>query len=601
MIPALLCLATSLLAPVPTPGQVHSFRAGSKAWLLDDAPFVIRSGEIHPARVPREYWVDRLRKIRALGLNTISIYVFWNLIEPEEGEFDFTGQNDIAEFVREAGRQGLFVTLRAGPYVCAEWDWGGFPYWLRTYAGVTVRQNNAPFLKHVGDYLDALGKQLAPLTVKHGGPIILAQVENEYGSFGKDHDYMAAIRKAYAHAGFDCQFYTADGPDQGLLEGGTFNDLPCAINFGGGAEESFKELDKFRSLGPKMNGEYWCGWFDHWYEGHHTSGIEDEVKDLDWMLSRGISFNLYMVHGGTTWGWMNGANSGGKGFEPDTTSYDYDAPIAEDGSITKKYLAFRDVISRHLGPGEKIPDIPKEQEKVTIPRFELTEQSAVFDALPEPYTHEKTPSFEQMHLPYGFALYRTKVAQAFSGTLVLEGLQDRAMIYVDRQLKGILERQKGESKLNIEIPGGATLDILVENQGRVNFSHALLNERKGLAAVKLGDHTIDDWKIYPLPFNAPKTYKYKKLGDTQNEPTLYRGQFSLRRAADTYLDMQGWTKGNVWVNGHHLGRYWKIGPQQALYVPGPWLRRGRNEVIVLETEPTGHHSLEGATAPIFHN
>jgi beta-galactosidase len=592
-------LSFLLAAKVPLPGSPHTFRAGPDSWLLDGQPFVVRSGEIHPARVPREYWADRLKRIRALGLNTISIYLFWNLLEPEPDQFDFSGQNDIAAFVREAGKQGLFVTLRAGPYVCAEWEWGGFPYWLANLPDIAVRQNNPAFLKAAGEYLDAVGKQLAPLTVSHGGPIILAQVENEYGSFGRDHAYTSAIRKAYEHAGFDCQLYTADGPGQDMLGGGAFHDLPAAINFGGGPEGSFKELAKFRTRGPQMNGEYWCGWFDHWYEGHHTTSAQEQAADIEWMLSRNISLNLYMVHGGTTFGFMNGANSGGKGFEPDTTSYDYDAPIAEDGTLTPKYWAFRDVYLKHLSPGEKLPEPPKPLAKVEIPPFELAESAPLLGSkLPEPYLDDNPPSFERMRQPYGFVLYRTRVAQAFAGQLDLQRLQDRAQIYVNSKLVGTLERQKGEHALSVEIPAGATLDLLVENQGRVNFSRALLNEHKGIGAVRLGQTALTDWKAYPFPLKDPEAFPFKKRQDISG-PTLFRGSFGLRQVGDTYLDLRGWSKGNVWVNGHNLGRYWHVGPQQTLYVPAPWLHRGRNEVIVLDLQPTGPRSIQGITQPVF--
>jgi beta-galactosidase len=605
MLPLLSFLIASLSstspASAPTPGTVHTFGAGHSSWLLDGKPFQVLSGEMHPARIPREYWTDRLRKAKAMGLNTVCLYVFWNLIEPELGKFDFSGQNDIAAFIKEAGKQGLFVTLRAGPYVCAEWEWGGYPYWLANIPGLVVRQNNPQFLKVAGEYLDALGKHLAGLSVKNGGPLILAQVENEYGSFGNDHAYMAAIRKAYEHAGFDCQFFTADGPGQDMLGGGTFPDLPAAINFGGGPEGSFKELSKFRLGGPQMNGEFWCGWFDHWYDGHNTTSVKDQAADLEWMVSRGISVNLYMFHGGTSFGWMNGANSGGKGFEPDTTSYDYDAPVAEDGSLTPKYEAFRQVYARHLAPGQTLPNPPKPLPKITIPRFELNEQTALFTHLPEPFTDDKAPSFEEIHQPYGFVLYRTRVKEAYEGPLELKRLQDRALIYVEYKLVGHLERQKGEHTLEVKIPAGGILDILVENQGRINFSEAILNEHKGIEAAILGSHTVNDWQIYPLPLNNLDTFTYSKNAAGGDGPILFKGSFNLKSLGDTYLDMRGWNKGNVWVNGHNLGRYWHVGPQQALYLPAPWLKRGKNEVVVLDLEPSGMHSVQGILSPVFAN
>ncbi len=555
---------------------------------------------MHYPRIPRAYWRDRFKKAKALGLNAITTYVFWNVHEPKPGQFDFSGNSDVAEFVKEAGEEGLYVILRPGPYVCAEWEWGGYPWWLAHIPGMEVRSFTPPFMEKAERYLKELGKRLAPLQVGHGGPILMVQVENEYGSFGKDHAYMGRIRDTLREAGFDGQLYTADGASNSMLGGGTLPELPAAINFGGGAEGQFANLAKFRPNSPRMNGEFWCGWFDHWGEEHHTTSVPQQTADLTWMLDRNISFSLYMFDGGTSFGWMNGANSGGKDFEPDTTSYDYDSPVSEQGRITPKYRAFREAIAAHLPAGTELPPIPIDPPSTVVDKFELTDTASVFDQLPKPIKADKPLTMEALGQGYGFVLYRTRPAAAYSAELKLQGLQDRAQVYVNGIAAGVIERRLGQNRLTVDVPEGATLDILVENQGRINYSHALVNEHKGIAGATLAGRELIGWEMFRLPFDHPGSYRYL-LGSAAHTPTLYRGTFNLREVADTNLDLRGWGHGNVWVNGHNLGRFWGIGPQRSLFLPAPWLHKGRNEVIVLDTQPTGTLSLSGVKDPIFGN
>lgn len=588
----------------------HTFVAGRDGWVMDGKPYVVRSGSMHYSRIPRAYWADRLRRARALGLNTICTYVFWNFHEPEPGRFDFKGDHDVAAFVREAQRQGLNVILRPGPYVCSEWEWGGFPYWLANIPGIQVRQTNPQFLAATAHWLDRLGRELAPLTVRHGGPIILCQVENEYGSFGSDHAYVEAIHNQLLHAGFDCQMYTADGSGESLLSGGTQPDLPAAINFGGGAAGEFANLAAFRSIGPRMNGEFWCGWFDHWGEGHHRSGIQGELRDLDWMLSRGDSVNLYMAHGGTTFGYMQGANSGGAHhYEPDTTSYDYDAPIAEDGALTPKFTAFRSLFSKYLQPGETLPDPPADNPHIAIDSISMDRSAEVLDNLPSAVHADEPPTFEELHHPYGAVVYSTTLPANTSGQFTFRGLQDRAWILVGHELAAYLDRASG--RLNWDwggLPKATKLTVVVESLGRINFSRALLQEHKGLGDVYVDGRSILGWDAQPVDLDDAARWKYGPSTGPAG-PQVYRGSFQVSEPGDTYLDMRGATAafsidaptdGFVWVNGHNLGRFCSQGPQQALYLPAPYLRRGSNDIrVFVISHPGTSITLHGVKGPIF--
>ena len=345
--------------------QPHTFVAGHGEFLLDGKPFQIISGSMHYARIPRAYWRDRLRMAKAMGLNSITTYVFWNWHEPERGVYDFSGNRDVAEFVREAQQEGLYVILRPGPYSCAEWDFGGFPAWLLKDPNMVVRSRDPQFLAAAQAWLMQLGKQLAPLQIGNGGPIIAVQVENEYGSYGKDHAYMEDIHQMLVDAGFTkAQLYTADGADE--IPNGSLPELPAVINFGpGNAQKDFAKLKQLRPDGPMMTGEYWDGWFDHWGAPHTADTPDQQAKDLDWMLRQGYSVSLYMFHGGTSFGWMNGANSDGKTYEPDVTSYDYNSPLDESGHPTPKYYRFRDIIAKDTGI--KPPPVPAAPPTMTLP------------------------------------------------------------------------------------------------------------------------------------------------------------------------------------------------------------------------------------------
>ncbi|HTW79961.1 MAG TPA: glycoside hydrolase family 35 protein [Terracidiphilus sp.] len=580
-----------------TPATPHSFRVENGKYLLDGKPFQIIAGEMHYARIPREYWRARLRMAKAMGLNTITTYVFWNFHEPRPGEYDFTGRHDVAEFVREAQSEGLYVNLRPGPYSCAEWEWGGFPSWLLKDHGIVVRSTDPRFMTPAREWLLRLGQELAPLQVGNGGPIISVQVENEYGSFGNDHAYMEQIHRDLVDAGFDkALLYTADGPEE--IPNGSLPELPAGINFSPGeAPQAFATLHKLRPEGPFMATEWWDGWFDHWGEHHHTTDAKAQAKELEWILEQGYSISIYMFHGGTSFGWMNGANWDNSHYEPDVTSYDYDSALDESGRPSPKFYLFRDAIAKATGvTPPPIPDIPP---PISVPPAELTQSVSLWRTLPQPVASEQLETMEDLDQAYGYILYRTTVAGPVAGDLVLDQVHDYALIYANGKLLGTLDRRLDQNKLHVDLTEPSTrLDILVENSGRINFSLAIRGERQGITKqVTLAGRPLTGWQIYSLPMDDPGKLPFGS-GDCTG-PCFYRGTLKVDKPGDTFLDTSNFTKGFVWVNGHPLGRIWNVGPQKTLYLPGVWLYAGNNDVIVFDLEGKPGRTVEGRPAPIL--
>lgn len=575
----------------------HLFAVSGKQFLLDGKPYQIISGEMHYTRIPRAYWRDRLRKARAMGLNTVTTYVFWNVHEPRPGVYDFTGQNDVAEYIREAQQEGLHVILRPGPYVCAEWDLGGYPSWLLKDRSLVLRSSDPKYLAAMQTWFARLGKEIEPLLLRNGGPIIAVQVENEYGSFGDDHAYMQAVKAALQKSGMGADvLYTADGPD--LIAKGSLPELPAVINFGTGeAKKSFALLESQRPHGPDMSGEYWAGWFDHWGEKHHQTDGAREAQELEWMLRRGYSVSMYMFHGGTSFGWMNGANSNGKNYQPDTTSYDYDAPLDEQGTPRQKYFAFRDVIARVTG--QRPTALPQPTPLAAFPISPPAETASLWRNLPEPVDSTTLLTMEDMNQSYGYVLYRTRLEKGDGGELVLDGLHDYAQIYVDQSLIGTLDRRLDTSSLMLPIlQKSGTLDILVENSGRVNFTRVLRSERKGLTGrVTIAGKEPAHWKIYSLPMDDVARLRF--LPEPCTGPCFYRTQMSVDFPADTYLDARSLHKGEMWLNTRPLGRFWSIGPQYALYAPGPWLHQGPNAIIFFDLMGASTDQVKSVKGPIL--
>jgi len=587
-----LCATAMAQSATSTASTPHTFGVEGEHFALDGKPFQILSGEMHYPRIPRAYWRDRFKMARAMGLNTITAYVFWNAHETSPGVYDFSGQNDVAEFVREAQQEGLYVLLRPGPYVCAEWEWGGYPSWLLKDPSLIVRTRDPKFLAATSRWLHRLGQELAPLQIGNGGPIIGVQVENEYGSYGDDHVYMEEVKQQLIESGFTkSMLYTADGPEQ--IPKGSLPELPAVINFGPGeAAKAFDTLHKLRPNGPFMSGEYWDGWFDHWGGPHARTNTATQLADVEFMLSHGDSMSIYMFHGGTSFGWMNGANVDHNRYEPDVNSYDYDAALDESGHPTAKYMAFREAIAK--ATHRELPPIPKAPATQTIPPFVLTESAALLAQLPKPSAINVAdpPTMESLDQAYGYVLYRTRLSNAAKGELTLHTLHNYALVLADGKPLGELDRRIGTETLKVNLPAGTELTLLVENTGRVNYGMTLPTERVGiLDGVTLAGSPLHGWDAVSLPLLHPEEHHF--AGKPCEGVCLYRGSFIANTTEDTWLDTRTIQKGFVWVNGHPLGHAWDVGPQRALFLPGPWLHKGANEIIVLDLKGSGLPMLQG--------
>ena len=595
MLGVLALVAAPAVANTPVTIQgAHFVRAGK--------PHQIVSGSMDFQRIPRAYWKDRLQKARAMGLNAITTYVYWNAVEPRPGQFDFSGDNDVAAFVYMAQHEGLDVILRPGPYVCAEWEAGGFPAWLFADPHLHVRTQDPKYLKAVERYFQRLGKELAPLMAAHGGPIIAVQVENEYGSYGDDRTYMEQIHQALIRAGFGTDLmFTSDGADQ--LPNDALPGVLAVVNFNTGeAKSAFAKLKAFRPDQPGMAGEYWAGWFDHWGEPHTHTDAGMQTKELAWMLSQGYSVNIYMFEGGTTFGFMNGANFQGNPtdhYAPQTTSYDYDAPLDEAGRPKPKFAMFRAAIEN--ATGIKPPPLPSATSFTAVPAFSLTESASLWDNLPEVVTTEQPQPMEQFGQAYGYILYRTQVSGPVTGQLYLGEVRDYATVYVDHKPVGTVDRRLKQVGLPITLDAGMhTLDVLVENTGRINYGPRLDDGRAGLVdPVLLDGKQLQGWHTYPLPMSSPDAIRGWTTQSVSG-PAFYRGHFKMALPADTFLDMSAFGKGFAWVNGHNLGRIWDIGPQRSLYLPAPWMEQGNNTVVVFDLQAPNERVVHGAVQPVWY-
>lgn len=581
----------------------HTFALGDSTFLLDGKPLQIISGEMHCIRIPRQYWRARIRMAKAMGLNTIGTYVFWNVQEPEPGKYAFTGNEDIAEFVRIAQQEGMWVIMRPSPYACAEWEFGGYPWWLLKDKTLKVRSRDPKFLKAYRDYIMHLGKQLSPLLITHGGNILMTQIENEYGSYGDDKKYLDINRKIFREAGLDGILFTCDGPDE-MSRGYLPGFLP-AVNGPDDLDGAKKLIRKYHNgKGPFYISEWYPGWFDSWGQEHHTSNAYEDAAKLDTVLSAGMSINMYMFHGGTTRGFMNGANmSDTDPYSPQTSSYDYDAPLDESGNPTAKFYKFRAVIEKHLPAGQHLPPVPAKAKTIAIKDIKLTERAPLYMNLGTAVIATHPLCFEDLNQGYGFVLYRTTLKNAAKGLLKIWQMRDFATVYLNGTRISVLDRRLKQDSLTINSTSpNATLDILVENNGRINYGKYLTDNRQGITEkVTLNGIELLGWKMYKFPFQNVSSFKRytANKGPYNEQPALFKGIFNLTKTADTYLDMHGYGKGFVFLNGHNLGKYWHIGPQQTLYIPAGWLHKGRNEIYVFDELNANHQNISALDHPVL--
>jgi beta-galactosidase len=578
-------LLSAFASPASQAAAPHRFEIGEQSFLLDGNVFQIRCGELHSARVPREYWQHRLRMMKAMGLNSVCAYLFWNMHEPRPGQFEWSGQADVAEFCRLAQAEGLWVILRPGPYACAEWEMGGFPWWLLKEEGIQLRTRDPRFMEPVKRYLQEVGRVLKPLQVTHGGPILMVQVENEYGFFAKDAEYMGVLRQALLDAGFDVPLFACNPKEH--LRDGYRPDLFPVVNFGSDPQGGFAELRGILPKGPLMCGEFYPGWFDTWGAPHHLGNTDRYLADLRYMLEVGGSFSIYMAHGGTSFGFFTGAD---RPFKPDTSSYDYDAPISEAGWPTPKFALTRDLMAKHLLPGESIPEAPARNPVISIAPVEASQVATLLGNLPASVTDETPHTMEAYDQAYGCILYRTLLPAGPAAALEAAEIHDIGQVFLDGRRVGMTDRRSRSYR--VELPARtapATLDILVEAMGRVNFGIEV-HDRKGIhspvtLSVQGGPAVeLKGWKVFSLPLDQAMLsgLRYVPAATPAPGPAFWRATVKVAKPGDCFLDMHPWGKGFAWVNGHNLGRYWNIGPQQTMYVPGPWLKEGENEIIILD-------------------
>jgi beta-galactosidase len=588
--------------PAPrSPGSPRSFAIGESDFLLDGEPFRVLAGALHYFRVHPDLWADRIRKARQMGLNTIETYVPWNEHSPQRGVFDTADGLDLARFLDLVAAEGLLAIVRPGPYICAEWDNGGLPAWLFSDPEVGVRRNEPRYMAAIAEYFDALLPIVAERQIDRGGPVVLVQIENEYGAYGDDKDYLRALVELTRAGGITVPLTTIDQPTDQMLDDGGLPELHKTGSFGSRATERLATLRAHQSTGPLMCAEFWNGWFDYWGAHHHTTSAQQAAAELDELLASGASVNLYMLHGGTNFGFSNGANDKGV-YQPTTTSYDYDAPLTESGEPGPKYWAFRDVIAKYSTPGRTpepgVADVPVASPPA--PAFEVAlDRSVTLAALTASSSsslgtwarYDHLPTLDELAHYRGFALYRATAPRG--GVLAFGEVRDRAQVFLDGAPVGVLSRDHHDSAL--VLPAGGVLTILVEDQGRVNYGQRI-GEHKGLIGPALLDGSpIDDWEVLPLRFDdlsalydgvgEPRAASAAVAGTSRGiaGPAFASCGFEVDEPADLFLSTANWGKGNAFVNGFNLGRYWSRGPATTLYVPGPLLRTGRNELVVFET------------------
>ena len=614
-------LLTTFCLVFPMMLMAGDFTVGKNTFLLNGEPFIVKAAEVHYPRIPRPYWEHRIQMCKSLGMNTLCIYVFWNIHEPREGQFDFTGNSDVAEFCRLAQKNGMYVIVRPGPYVCAEWEMGGLPWWLLKKKDIRLREQDPYFMERVRIFEQKVGEQLAPLTIQNGGPIIMVQVENEYGSYGEDKPYISEIRDMLREiwgSPVSGKEVSSNPSEKNLpvlfqcdwssnFEKNGLDDLVWTMNFGTGAniDHEFARLKELRPDAPLMCSEFWSGWFDKWGANHETRPAKDMVEGMDEMLTKGISFSLYMTHGGTSFGHWAGANS--PGFAPDVTSYDYDAPINEYGGTTDKFFQLRRMMQKHSK--EPLPAVPAPPHMmISIPPFELTERADILLGADSLVMDSPLLTMEEMDQGWGSMLYITTLPEITSeSVLTLNDCHDFAQVFVDTAYIGKIDRVRNEKSLRIPaVKKGQELKILVEAMGRINFGRAIKDYKGITESVTLTSEqdghelswNLKKWNIFTIPDNLATARKALDEAKALAQDTLnshfsifnsqfrgsgyYRGYFELKKVGDTFLNMEAWGKGQVYVNGHAIGRFWSVGPQQTLYLPGCWLKKGRNEVIVLD-------------------
>jgi beta-galactosidase len=596
----ILLVAIIILTSIESRGQKskNTFKLGEKEFLLNNEPFQIISGEMHPARIPVEYWRHRIRMAKAMGCNTISIYIFWNYQEAEQGVFDFsTGNHNLKEFFKIVQDEGMWLLVRPGPYVCSEWDLGGIPPYLLRIPDIKLRCMDPRYMAAVERYLIKLAKEIKPYLITNGGPILMLQIENEYGSFANDRNYISRLRDIWKDNGIDVPTFTGDGPGTNMLEAGSLPGSATGLDPGNSLAQ-FELANKINPGVPVFSSETYPGTLTHWGEKWAKPDTTKLLKDVKFLMDNKKSFNLYVVHGGTNFGFTAGANSAAKGYEPDVTSYDFDAPINEQGQATPKYMALRKLLGSYLPKGKMLPPVPDQIPSIEIPLIKPEIFTSIWDNLPQPVSSVTPKPFEAYGQDYGFILYRTELIGHKKGKLTVTDLHDYATFFLNGEYIGNLDRREGINTINIPESQVANpiLEIFVEAMGRINYSQYLI-DRKGITdRVTLNSMTLMNWKVYNFPMDRKFVNDLKSSQNGLKKPGIFfKGIFSLGQTGDTYIDLSNYNKGIVWVNGHNLGRFWDIGPQKRLYCPASWLKIGLNEILIFDLHMTEAKPISGTT------
>jgi beta-galactosidase len=577
-------LAGTHLARPRTDLKGSTFSIGEESFLLNGQPFTIIAGAMHYFRVHPDDWEDRIEKARLMGLNTIETYIAWNEHAPTQDAFGMEGRLDLARYLRLIEAAGMNALVRPGPFICAEWDNGGLPAWLFTDPEVGIRRNEPRYLAAVEQYFAQILPTVAEAQIGNGGPVIAVQVENEYGAFGEDPAYLRHLVRMTREQGIEVPLLTVDQPTD--LAAGSLPELHRTASFGSRAAERLSVLREHQPTGPLMCGEFWNGWFDRWGAHHHTTTPEASAAELNTLLSMGASVNIYMFHGGTNAGFTNGANDKGI-YEPTVTSYDYDAPLDEAGDPTPKYYAFRDVIAQWAEVPDRVPAPKGGRPTGDIELTAITGLFSASDGVSGWSSHDHVATADEVGQYRGYLRYRTTLEPGPAGLLTVGEVRDRARVFADNVDVGVLSRELHDTTL--VIPAGTrVLEFLVEDMGRVNYGRRL-GEAKGLIGpVRFNGRELEGWDVQPVRLDLlEQMLTATPAPAVPLGPALHRGHFTLDQAHDLFLDLSDWGKGTAWINGYHLGRFWRRGPQRTLYVPGPITRAAANELVILEEEPTG--------------
>ncbi len=577
-----------------------TFEIKNGNFVKDGKPIKLISGAVHYFRNMPDTWRDIFKKMRAMGCNCVETYCAWNMHEKQPEVYDFSGNLDIATFLKIASEEGLMAIVRPGPYICSEWEFGGLPWWLQTDENLEIRCMNSVYIKHFDRYLDRMCDEIRPLLVTNGGNVIMVQCENEYGYYGDDKNYLNYLRDGFIRRGIDVPLFTSDGTSEEDLKDGTIDGCLATLNFGSRVEENFKAHDKLFPNQPKMCMEMWNGWFDAWGdEKHHTTSAEDYAKVVDDMLQRG-SLNMYMFIGGTNFGFTSGANHYEK-FAPDVTSYDYDAMLSECGDVTPKYYAVREVIKKYVD--YDLPEVPANRAKKAYGKVKLTEQAGFFESLnklSQPQHSDVPKCMEAYGTGYGYIAYQTTLNRDYNDTtLSFAEIGDRAVIYINKDYIGTVYVNDEKLELTFSAKKGDVLTILCENMGRANFGSKMMR-KKGIAGRCLLDRRIHfNWSVYPLPMNNLEKLEFSAEQPSENS-VFYRGFFNADEPTDTFLKTDNFRKGFVTINGFNIGRYWEIGPQKTLYIPASLLKKGENEIIIFESDGIkGELEVEFCDEPVL--